>query len=213
MTKRQAIIKAVSLIAIILIISGILFHLQKLIGLETLKSFILQSGPLGPIVYILLIVLSHIFAPIQGSPVYFLGFAVFGKWTLIYTYVAHLISSFTNFWIARKLGRGIVVKLAGNEGMNKIDRLAQNDGVKILIILRLFQGFISDFVSYAAGLTAIKFSTYYIISALATIPGMLITWVLLDQLPPDQAFFWALAIGGLLFIIPSVYYLLKKKLN
>ena len=213
MTKRQAIIKAVSLITVILIISGVLFYLQKLIGLETLKYFILQSGPLGPILYILLMVLSHIFAPIQGAPIYFLGFAVFGNWTLVYTYMAHLISSFTNFWIARKYGRELVIKLTGNEAMKKIDNLAENNGIKILIILRLFQGFISDFVSYAAGLTAIKFSTYYIISALATIPGILIAFLLVELAPEGQAFFWSLSAGGILFVVPSIYYFLKAKAN
>ena len=178
MTKRQAISKAIGFIIVILIISGILFYIQRLIGLEPIKTFILKSGPLGPITYIFLMVLSHVFAPIQGAPIYFLGFAVFGNWTLVYTYFAHLISSFTNFWIARKYGRELVIKLTGNEAMKKIDNLAENNGIKILIILRLFQGFISDFVSYAAGLTAIKFSTYYIISALATIPGVLIAFLL-----------------------------------
>lgn len=213
MTKRQAITKLIIFVAVILFISGSLFYLQRLIGLETLKSFILQSGPLGPITYIFLMILSHIFAPIQGSPIYFLGFAVFGQWTLVYTYFAHLISGLTNFWLARKYGREIVVKLVGNESMKKIDQLAQNDGVKLLIILRLFQGFISDFVSYAAGLTAIKFSTYYIITILANIPGMFLAYIIYEMAPQGQEFFWILGVGGLLFILPSIYYYLKAKAN
>ncbi|OGC91617.1 hypothetical protein A3D85_00925 [Candidatus Amesbacteria bacterium RIFCSPHIGHO2_02_FULL_47_9] len=205
--------KAVLVTIGILLISALLFFLQKLVGLETLRETILKSGPLGPLVFIFFMFLSHVLAPIQGAPFYFLSFAIYGKWTLIYTHIAYLLSSVVNFWIARKFGRNIVIKLVGRASMQKIDHISVHEGVKALLIMRFFQGWINDFISYAAGLTAMKFSTYYIISFLAPLPWTILTFLFFDQVPQETAFFWALALGGTFFIIPPIYYFLHHKFS
>src|SRR3972149_12031809 len=120
MAKKEIIKKAIFLFLLITLISAGLIYIQNRIGLEKIRGIIIQAGFWGPLVYILLHLLTHIVAPLQGTPIMFIGFAVFGKWTIIYTYIVALISSATNFWIARKLGRDIVIKLVGKEGMVKI---------------------------------------------------------------------------------------------
>ncbi|KKR39509.1 hypothetical protein A2210_02650 [Candidatus Woesebacteria bacterium RIFOXYA1_FULL_40_18] len=213
MAKKEIIKKAIFLFLLITLISAGLIYIQNRIGLEKIRGIIIQAGFWGPLVYILLHLLTHIVAPLQGTPIMFIGFAVFGKWTIIYTYIVALISSATNFWIARKLGRDIVIKLVGKEGMVKIDHIAVHEGPKALIIIRFFQGWISDFVSYASGLTSIKFSTYYIISALVPIPWTVATFLFFDSIPQQQTLFWATLAGGIFFIIPPLYYYLKHNLN
>ncbi|MDP3093283.1 MAG: VTT domain-containing protein [bacterium] len=213
MTHRQATKRLIVLVVIILFVSGLLFYLQKLIGLENIRQFIIRAGPFGPAIYILLIILTHIFAPLQGLPFYFLSFAIYGKWTVVYTHIAYLISSITNFWIARKFGRDIIVKLVGHEGMQKIDHISIHEGPKALFIIRLFQGWINDFVSYAAGLTPLKFSTYYIISFLAPLPLTILTFLFFNQIPQNQVFFLSMTIGLLFFIVPPIYYFLKHKFS
>ena len=49
-----------------------------------------------------------------------------------------------------------------------------DQGVTSLIFLRVLQSHISDFVSYAYGLTRIKFRSYFVISVIAPIPWLLL---------------------------------------
>lgn len=211
MSKREVVKKALLFLLIITFVSGILLYVQKIIGLDKVQRVVAELGALGPVVLIFLILLTHVFAPIQGSPFIILGFAVFGKWTVIYMYLATVVSSFTNFWIARKLGRNIVVKLVGKEAMSKVDHIASHEGVKLLVAMRLFQGFISDYISYAAGFTSIKFPVYYLVSLVVPIPWTIIMFIFFDSIPQQQVFGWMIAVGAVFFVIPPVYYYLKHR--
>lgn len=211
MNKNEVIKKALIFLLIITIVSGILLYIQKIIGLAKIQQLVAESGVWGPVVLIFLVVLTHIFAPIQGYPFIILGFAIFGKWTIFYVYLATIVSSFTNFWIARKFGRGIVVKLVGKEAMSKVDHIASHEGVKLLVAMRLFQGFISDYISYAAGFTSIKFPVYYLVSLVVPIPWTIIMFIFFDSIPQQQMFGWMLAVGAVFFIIPPIYYYLRYR--
>lgn len=80
-------------------------------------------------------------------------------------YAGGFISSTINFFIARKLGRKWVAKLAGEKGLEKIDGLlAVSDVSKALILTRVFCFSLFDFISYAAGFTNISFKKYFVIS-------------------------------------------------
>lgn len=212
MSRKEVVKKAIILFLLITSISAGLIYIQNQIGLEKIREIIIRAGFWGPFVYILLILLTQIVAPLQSTPFYFLGFVVFGKWTIIYAYIAYLISGFTNFWIARMLGRDIVIKLVGKEGMAKVDHIAKHEGVKALIIMRFFQGFINDFVSYAAGFTSMKFKTYYIVSLLVPIPWVIGMILLFNKISQELVFYWSLVIGVVAFIIPPLYYYLKHNI-
>lgn len=214
MDRRRIFKKLVPLLFGITLISVVLVYLQNLIGLEKIREIIIQTGPVGPIIFVILMVVTHIFAPLQGSPVLLTGMAIFGKWAIIYTYVATIISSLTNFLIARKFGRALMIKFVGQEAIAKVDHIATHEGPIALVIMRLFQGWITDFISYAAGLTSIKFSTYYLISVLVPIPWTILFFLLFDQfdhLSLEKMFSLTLAVGGLMFIIPPVYYYFKHR--
>lgn len=211
MAKKEIIKKAILLFLLITLISASLIYIQNRIGLEKIRGIIIQAGPLAPMVFILLLLLTQILAPIQGTPIFFLGFVIFGKWTILYVYISAAISAATNFWIARKFGREIVVKLVGKEGMTKVDHITTHEGTKALIIMRLFQGIIHDFVSYAVGFTSMKFKTYYIISLLVPIPWTVSTFLLFGLIPEEQLFYWSMVLGIVFFIIPPIYYYLKHR--
>lgn len=212
MTKREAAKKLVILILVFVGISSAIGILQYKIGLENIRTLIIDAGIWGPVIYIFLHLLTHIFAPISGSPFYFVALAVFGKWAFIYTYIVVALSSFTNFWIARKLGRGVVVKLVGVNAMDKVDSLTEKKGVKALIVLRLFCGFITDFISYAAGLTSIKFSSYYVVSLIIPVIWATIGFFLFGLVSEKVVYAYALAGGTVTFIVPPIYYFVKDRI-
>lgn len=213
MTRQQSIAKLLTAGIVILAISALLIYLENLVGIDRIREYMQKAGVWGPVIYIFLHLLTHIFAPIQGTPLFLASFALFGRWAIVYTYLVSAISSITNFWIARSLGRKYVAKLAGKEAMAKIDKIASNQGITSLVVMRVFQGFISDFVSYAAGLTSIKFPAYYLISLLAPLPYSLAWFLLYNRFPPSQVFAWAMVSGSIAFVIPPAYYFLKWKLK
>jgi len=172
MTSRKK--KLISYITILVIVSLVIYWSGSRVKSKDIINLVEQAGIWAPLVYIILFALTHIIAPLSGTPVYFAGYVLFKNRIQIYTYLATMLSATVNFWIARKLGRDLVAKLLGKKDMNKIDQFTEDFGVKSLIFLRLFQGHLVDFISYAYGLTSIKFTSYIVITVLAPIPWLLL---------------------------------------
>lgn len=212
MTRKEALKRVLVFLLVITSVSAILLYVQNSIGITTIQDVVAEAGIWGPALFILIILLTHVFAPIQGSPFVIVGFAVFGKWAVVHIYLATAISSLINFWIARKFGRNLVTRFVGKAAMAKVDHIATHEGVKVLIIMRLFQGFVTDFISYAAGFTSIRFPAYYLVSLLAPLPWTILMFIFFDSIPQQQVFGWMLVIGAVFFVIPPTYYFLKHRL-
>lgn len=169
-----------------------LFILLFLVGRnypeENIRSLIKSAGPLAPVIFILLMLLTYILAPISGSPLLFAGFYAFGEKVVFLTVVAAFIASVVNFWVARRFGRPLVEKLVGKDSIHKIDKLTANYGLVTLAVFRFFQGGIHDFVSYAAGLTSMRFSSYFLVSTIIMIPGTSLWYLLASQVGTPAEF-------------------------
>lgn len=158
-------------IAIAVLISIFLYFWGRQIPEGIIESFVQNAGPWGPIAYILAHQVSYVIAPISGFPFLIAGFYLFGKTVIIYSYFVAIIGASLNFWIAKRWGRPLVSKFAGKGALKKIDQLSKEYGIITLIALRMLQGSVGDYISYAYGLTPMKFSTYILTTALAIIPG------------------------------------------
>lgn len=140
---------------------------------------------------------------------------LYGFWpTFVIFYFGNtLIAPTTDFWIARRWGRPAVAKLAGQRALVEIDKFVALTGWKALLILRLFGGVFFDSVSYAVGLTQMSFKTFWLITALAPLPGMLLTLKVLERGVTTSLWyvvglgFWGYAIG---LASPYVIYRLKR---
>lgn len=198
---------------LIVIISFFLYFLGKQIPQATIQNFLQQFGPWAPVVFILVHQITYIFAPISGIPFLIVGFYLFGKTTIIYSYIAATLGITVNFLIARRWGRPLVAKFVGREALVKIGQLAEEYGLVMLIVLRTLQGGLADFVSYAYGLTNIKFSTYMIVSILAPIPVQAIWYFLAEKANSVEQFF---LVTGIIVVIATITfiginYLLRKR--
>ena len=160
-------------VALLVLFSVLVFLLGRGISEEEVASFVRGAGFWAPLVYVGLISLTHILAPLSGTPIIFAGYALFEDRLQLYDYFAAIISGVANFWIARKFGREIVFRLVGKKEMGKVDRFVEDYGTKTLIFLRIFQGHLHDFISYAYGLTKMNFYPYFTISVLGRIPWLL----------------------------------------
>jgi uncharacterized membrane protein YdjX (TVP38/TMEM64 family) len=136
----------------------------RAIGLENAQNFIKRTGAWAPLIFIALCSLSLIVAPFSGSSLFVAGGALFGKETgFVLSYVATLIGCSTNYWISRKLGREVASRLIGRKNLDELDgfmnRLKSQQSIfYIILIMPLSQ----DIVSYAVGLTKIKYSHFLI---------------------------------------------------
>jgi uncharacterized membrane protein YdjX (TVP38/TMEM64 family) len=166
-----------------LIIAALSFLLIYLVGIRVpgsvIRQIIAKAGPYGVITLIFLFWITNVIAPLSGSPLLFSGFYAYGQMVVVYAFVAAMISSATNFWIARIWGRRAVEKLAGAKNLEKIDRLAEQYGLRTLFIFRLFMNAFHDAISYAFGLTAMKFREYIAVSTLGMVPATII-WYLVS---------------------------------
>jgi len=169
--SKKTRVEIVKLIAIIIFLYAMLrMVLIPLIVSEGFKEFTAGLGFFGYFIVIGYTVLSHVFAPLAGTPGVLLGVTIYGvKIGMFLLYVASLISATVNFWISRKFGRKLVTKLVGEKSMKEVDEFTSVEGKQVLIISRLFGFPIFEFISYAAGLTNISFKNYFVITAIASI--------------------------------------------
>lgn len=177
---------------------------------ETIRQFIKGAGPLGILVFILLTWSTFVIAPLSGAPFLFAGYYLFGQNVIIYTTVAAWIASITNFLIAKRFGRRLVVKLAGPDGLKKVDELTIDYGLPALFITRICLVHFHDVVSYAFGLTRLKFVPYIAVSTLGLIPGTVIWYFLSSKVHDPIRFFGLSLILGYIFLS---LYLIGRKLT
>ncbi len=146
---------------------------------EEIEEWIDGFGVWGPVVYIVIFALSMLFAPLPTAPMPLIAAAVFGPALgFLYTISATAIGSTICFWVARRLGRPALRRLTSQLALNKIDELGERLGIRLLIVLRLFPVAGVDYVSYAAGLTQMRFASYIVISVLASAPILILAAVL-----------------------------------
>lgn len=194
-SKRKKLIPLV----ITILLFGIIYFAGRNIPQEHIRNLINEAGPMAPIVFILLSLLTYIIAPLSGTPVLFVGYYAFGQNVVFYAAIAAFIASITNFWIARRFGRSFVEKMVGKNQMHRVDAFTQNYGLFALFISRIFLKGLHDVVSYTAGLTSVPFLRYLIVSTAGGIPGVMI-WYFLSTLVDDPTSFTLLTIAEVFFL-------------
>ncbi len=128
-----------------------------------------KAGPWAPLVYIGAMIVAIIASPIPSVPLDIAAGLTFGLfWGTIYTLIGAEIGAVIAFLIARRLGRPRLARRLSPEAMGHIDDLSARVGLKVIIVMRLLPAFNFDWVSYAAGLTAISLPRF----AIATLIGM-----------------------------------------
>lgn len=161
-----------------LIFIVVVFLAMVLIGLavpkDSIREIIEKAGPWGVVLLIFCLWITNVIAPLSGSPFLFAGFYSYGQMSVVYAFIAALIASITNFWIARIWGRRVVVALVGKSSLETIDDLTKDYGLQTLLIFRLFLKEFHDVISYSFGLTNLPFKSYIIVSTLGMIPATVV---------------------------------------
>lgn len=179
---KRFLIKHAPVVLLSIIVAG-LFYLSTLITPAQVEAVTGRAGWFGPVLVALFILLTQVFAPLSGTPGVFVGIKLYGYAnTLALLYAVSMLSSVINFWIARAYGRGIVRRFVGDKTLKDIDELSQVNERVLLLTSRIFGYYFFDIISYAVGLTKIRFKKYFLYTAVFTLIPVTAQYILFSRL-------------------------------
>jgi len=112
---------------------------------------------------------------IAPLPAFLLAFAnglAFGTfWGGLLTFGSALLASAISFWIGRGLGRNAVEALLGRSGLVSTDAWFVRHGAWAVLVARLVPIVSFGLISYAAGLSAMRFRWFLAATALGIAPA------------------------------------------
>jgi uncharacterized membrane protein YdjX (TVP38/TMEM64 family) len=136
-----------------------------------IRDYILSFGIWAPVASCFLMVLQALVAPVPSFLITFangLAFGVFWGWML--SLFGHVLAAAVCFGISRSLGRVPVEVLVGKTGLQSADRWFARWGIYAVFVGRLIPGVAFDVISYAAGLTRMRFRNFLAATALGIFP-------------------------------------------
>jgi len=195
---------------------GGLFHLLVTADVNAVVDFIKSFGFLAVVIFVLLVILECVLAPIPPFVLYVAGGMIFGAFIGgILTLIGNVIGATIAFLIARKYGRGIVEKKINPVIWEQFDKFSQKYGGWALFLLRLNPFTTSDLFSYLAGLTKMKLRTLIISTSFGLIPLIYIQTYLGEFFIKDSPILWLIfLIVCLIYLAVFLYglwYLIKKR--
>jgi uncharacterized membrane protein YdjX (TVP38/TMEM64 family) len=139
------------------------------------KEFVNSYGTYAMVVSFLLMVLQSLIAPLPAFLITFANANLFGWWQgAILSWSSAMAGAALCFVIAKILGRDVVEKLTSKAGLNQIDVFFERYGKQSILIARLLPFISFDIVSYAAGLTSMKFWPFFIATGLGQLPATIV---------------------------------------
>ncbi|MCS2162905.1 TVP38/TMEM64 family protein [Scandinavium sp. H11S7] len=140
-----------------------------------LERFIQSWGPQAATVSFFLMILQAIVAPLPAFLITFANASLFGAfWGGVLSWTSAMAGAALCFYIARILGRGAVEKLTGKTVLDSMDAFFNRYGKHTILICRLLPFVPFDPISYAAGLTSLRFRTFMLATGLGQLPATVV---------------------------------------
>lgn len=171
------------------------FGVSYTIDEEPFREWVDSFGLLGPLVFIVIMALSVLFAPIPNAPIFMAAGLAWGPVLgTAYCMAGLILGSAMAFWVARRFGRRHLPRLIGAKNAARVDSLVLEMGGRVVFWSRMIPAVNFDWISFVAGMTAIPFRVFIIYSALGMLFPTAISVVAGDGLGRD--FRITLAAGG-----------------
>jgi uncharacterized membrane protein YdjX (TVP38/TMEM64 family) len=186
---------------------------------DAVVQFVDSFGVFSYLIFVLLVILEVVLAPIPALVLYVAGGALFGTFlggTL--TLVGNLIGALLAFWIARKLGRNFVEKRVDSVARKKFDNFAEKYGGFSLFILRINPLTTSDIFSYISGLSKMKVKTFILGTGLGLAPMIFVQAYFGEAFVNSHPILYAVLVWiSIVYLLVFVYLIwrtlsLKKKI-
>ncbi|NCB55076.1 MAG: TVP38/TMEM64 family protein [Epsilonproteobacteria bacterium] len=179
------------------------------LDLEVIKAYILSFGVWAPLISFALMVFQSVMAPLPAFLITFANAALFGwLWGAALSWTSAMAGALLCFYIARFLGREVVEKLTSKMALESVDAFFEKHGVYAILIARLLPFISFDVVSYAAGLTSMRLSSFVIATGIGQLPATLVYSYAGEMLTGGaRTFVYGLLI---LFSVTILVYLIKR---
>ena len=140
-----------------------------------MRNFVAEYGAWAAAVSFFLMVFQSIAAPLPAFIITLANANLFG-WIkgAALSWSSAMAGAALCFYISRSLGRGAAEKLTSKAGLKSIDKFFERYGTYSVLIARLLPFISFDLVSYAAGLTSMKFSSFFIATGIGQLPATIV---------------------------------------
>ena len=185
------------------------FAVFQNVDVADVKTYLLSFGLWAPVVSFLLMIFQSVVAPLPAFLITFANAGLFG-WIpgAILSWSSAMAGAAICFFIAKYFGREVVEKLTSKTALNSVDGFFNRYGKYAILIARLLPFISFDIVSYAAGLTSMKFWPFFWATGLGQLPATLIYSYVGGMLTGDaKAFVTGLLI---LFSLTVIVFMVKK---
>ena len=220
--KRRVILSVVKISMLVLIVVGIplylwFFHgnwIKSFKNIDDVVAFLEKYETQSIFVYIGLQIVQIVISIIPGQVFQMAAGYIYGFWpALLFAMTGALLGTTLSFMLAKALGRDFLHIFFGEEKMSYyIERLNSKKMYAIVFFLYLIPGIPKDMVSYAAGVSEIKFKPFIIISALGRLTGM-IGCLLMGDMMMEENYTGAVIIGVFAVITFAVGIIFRKKIH
>ena len=188
-----------------------IFVLSSL-NLESVIAYLREFGIYAALISFLLMILQSIIAPIPAFLITLSNAAIFG-WALgaLLSWSSAMVGAGLCFFIARILGRDVVEKLTSKKALDTTDAFFERYGKHTIIVCRLLPFISFDLISYAAGLTSIRFWSFWVATGIGQLPVTLVYSYFGQNLSSGGKIIFITLL--MMFALSIIIYIFKKIYN
>ena len=161
-------------LGILVILYFIIYHRRMFhhINVKHIKTYILSYGKYAAVCFILLYSIKPIVFIVPASFLSIIAGNIFGPYTGFFlSIISCFFAASLAFYLSKVLGKPFVDKILKGKAM-KLDESIEKHGFLIMLIMRLSFIFPFDGLSYAAGLSKMKYSDFILGTILGILPEM-----------------------------------------
>lgn len=142
---------------------------------KSMRDFIADYGTYAAAISFFLMIFQSVAAPLPAFIITLANANLFG-WVkgAVLSWSSAMAGAALCFYIAKILGRDTAERLTSKAGLESINTFFERYGTHSILIARLLPFISFDLVSYAAGLTSMKFWPFFIATGLGQLPATLV---------------------------------------
>ena len=183
------------------------FDIESESKLTALQTFFRSKGPLGPLLYLVVVIIEVVVAPIPGTIFYLPGGVLFGGfWDGTLTLMGNTLGAGIACLLMRTfVGRNWTRDFFSPENLARYEDLLRRRGFIMIALLRVNPLTSSDIVSYAAGITTIPVSAVMLGTALGMAPIAYIqSYISVELFVAFPWLVWPLVAAVVIYIIVAI---------
>ncbi|MFT4261477.1 MAG: TVP38/TMEM64 family protein [Candidatus Woesearchaeota archaeon] len=191
--------------------SGGLIYLLFQGELSEVVQQINEFGRFATIIFILIIALEVVVAPIPSILLYTAGGIIFGSvYGSIIILIGNILGSAIAYYLSKTLLREYFEKKIPEKQLTRFNKYVEKYGVYAIFLLRVNPLTSSDVFSYIAGLTKLRFWPFIIGTSLGLLPLIFIQAYIGEAILENQIALITFTIISIAYILVFVYFMIRK---